>query len=92
MDTNSTVYPLTVTFEHPQIPILSMNIQGISIQGSFVASRQTIRELLEFASRKNIKPIIEKFPLSTDGIEQAMQKLRDGDIRYRAVLVRGLNG
>lgn len=90
MDSNSTIYPLTVTFEHPQIPILSMNIRGISIQGSFVASRQIIHELLEFVSRKGIRPIIEIFPLSRDGIEEAMQKLRDGNIRYRAVLVRGL--
>jgi hypothetical protein len=28
-----------------------------------------------------------KFPLTKDGIETAVEKLRNGEIRYRAVLV-----
>lgn len=29
-----------------------------------------------------------KFPMTPDGIEEAMLKLRKGEIKYRAVLVR----
>ena len=42
--------------------------------------------MLEFAARHDIRPIIERFPLSKTGVEESMQKLRDGKVRYRAVL------
>ncbi len=91
MDTNGTIYPLTVTFEHLPIPLLSMNLRGIRIQGSMIASRQCLRELLEFASQKHITPTIMKFPLSKEGIDEVLQKLRDGEIRYKAVLEHDLS-
>ncbi len=43
--------------------------------------------MLEFAAKHDIKPQIEKFPLSQAGVVAAMQNLRDGKIRYRGVLV-----
>ncbi|KAH8423055.1 NAD(P)-dependent alcohol dehydrogenase [Aspergillus melleus] len=89
MDSPSSIYPLTATFEPSAIPTLQLCFQGIRIQGSLVASRHSIRALLEFASKKKIVPTTQTFPLTGEGIEEAMQVLRDGKMRYRGVLVRG---
>lgn len=91
MDTHGSIYPLTVAFEPVPIPLLDLVWKGVKIQGSLVASRHSIRTLLDFAARKNIKPTIMTFPLDACGIETAMQQLREGQIRYRAVLIRSNN-
>lgn len=88
MDTKGTIYPMTVSLAETPVPFLALNDRGVRIQGSLVASRQNIRELIEFCNRKKISPTIMKFPMTPDGIENAMQKLRNGEIKYRAVLVR----
>lgn len=90
MDTNSIIFPLAVTFEQPPMPILPMNLKGVRLQGSLVASRQNLRDLLKFAAQKKITATVMKYPLNIEGIEAAMQDLRDGKVRYRAVLVRDL--
>jgi len=43
--------------------------------------------MLKFAATHNIKPQIETFPMTQAGVTEAMQKLRDGKMRYRGVLV-----
>ncbi|KAF2449725.1 alcohol dehydrogenase [Karstenula rhodostoma CBS 690.94] len=88
MDTHGAIYPLTVAFEPSPIPLLELVLSGIKIQGSLVASRDTMRSLLEFAARKNITPTIMTYPMNVKGVETAMQDLRDGKVRYRAVLCR----
>ncbi|KNG89119.1 alcohol dehydrogenase [Aspergillus nomiae NRRL 13137] len=88
MDVHGTIYPLTVDFKPSAVPLLFMNAKGIRIQGSLVASRKSLKSLLQFAADKKIEPTIMKFPLNEAGIEEAMQTLRDGKMRYRGVLVR----
>lgn len=88
VDFNGSIYPLTASMEPTPVPLTLLSMSGIKIQGSLVASRNSIRELLEFVARKNIKPTIMKYPFTTEGVEQAMQELRDGKVRYRAVLVK----
>lgn len=88
MDTPSAIYPLTATFELSKIPTLELCFKGIRIQGSLVASRNSIRTLLDFANKKKIAPTIMTFPLTVAGIEEAMETLREGKMRYRGVLVR----
>lgn len=41
-------------------------------------------EMLTFAASKEIRPMIEKFKLSE--VNSAIEKLRSGRVRYRAVL------
>jgi D-arabinose 1-dehydrogenase-like Zn-dependent alcohol dehydrogenase len=43
--------------------------------------------MLEFAALHKIAPIVEKFPLTEKGLEEAMDKLADGSMRYRGVLI-----
>jgi len=42
--------------------------------------------MLEFAARHGIRPMIEEFPMTVEGITEAMGKLEGGKLRYRAVL------
>jgi D-arabinose 1-dehydrogenase-like Zn-dependent alcohol dehydrogenase len=43
--------------------------------------------MLRFAAIHQIRPIIEQFPMTVDGITEAMKKLEEGGMRYRGVLV-----
>jgi uncharacterized zinc-type alcohol dehydrogenase-like protein len=45
---------------------------------------QTCSIMLEFAQRHQVKPIVEMYPF--DQINDAIEKLRKGDVRYRIVL------
>ncbi|KAE8341862.1 hypothetical protein BDV24DRAFT_163086 [Aspergillus arachidicola] len=90
MDTDGAIYPLTSAQKAAPISLSSLNTRGIRIQGSMVAPRYSIQSLLQFAAAKSIYPRVMTFPLDKEGIEQALQELRDGNMRYRGVLVRGL--
>ncbi|KAG0700297.1 hypothetical protein DFH29DRAFT_1080778 [Suillus ampliporus] len=86
---NATIYPITVSegdLAMPHIPLVS---KGLTIQGSFCASRGVHAKMLRFAAVHGIKPITQEFPLTAEGIEGAMAKLDKGEVRYRAVLVAG---
>lgn len=71
-------------FSFPYMPLL---LNGIGVQGSVVASRYIHNRMLEFAAQHKIEPIIEKFPMTEEAINRAMDKLHDGSIRYRGVFV-----
>jgi D-arabinose 1-dehydrogenase-like Zn-dependent alcohol dehydrogenase len=45
---------------------------------------------LTFAARHSIKPWIVEFPMNVSGLTRALDALKDGKIRYRAVLSREL--
>ncbi len=87
MAPRSTIYPLSVSSGKLEIPYMGLIMQGISVRGSLVAPRYLHRKMLEFAARNQIKPLVETFPMTEEGIEQAMHRLERGDITYRAVLV-----
>ncbi|KAM0249166.1 hypothetical protein ACHAQJ_009173 [Trichoderma viride] len=81
------IYTLTVSFDAPAVPMLALLVRGISIQGSAGAPRAQIQKMLEFALLNDIKPTVMTWPLTTNGVEDAMQTLREGKMRYRGVLV-----
>ena len=87
LDYEATVHALTIAMDDYKFPALDLTIKGIRIQGSAVASRGVHTEMLEFAARHDIKPIVETFPLNKEGIEAAFEKLGSGNMRYRGVLV-----
>ena len=64
-----------------------MVLKGITIQGSIVASRYVHQRMLDFAALHNIRPILEEFPMTESGIQEAMEKLESGSMRYRGVLI-----
>lgn len=68
-----------------QLPV-GMLVDGRKIVcGSNIGSRPVIRQMLEFSGDRNIRPLIEEFPL--EKVNAALDKIRSGKIRYRAVLV-----
>ena len=81
------VFPLGVSegnFEFPYMPMLA---SGIRIQGSVVAPRGVHQRMITFAARHGIKPVLEKFELNEKGIKEALDKLENGGMRYRGVLL-----
>ncbi|KAJ6597541.1 putative NADP-dependent alcohol dehydrogenase C 2 [Mycena vulgaris] len=81
------IYPLTISGTDLVIPALPVVTKALTIQGSAVASRAVQVKMLDFAALHGIRPIIERFPMTKEGVEEGMMKLREGHMRYRAVLV-----
>jgi D-arabinose 1-dehydrogenase-like Zn-dependent alcohol dehydrogenase len=87
MAPGGSIYVLTVDMDEMKFPYLPLVMKALRIQGSLPAARGSQRGMLQFAARHCIKPIVMTFPLSQNGIEEAMEILRQGKMRYRGVLV-----
>ena len=57
--------------------------------GSPLGSPTTTRLMMDFCSRNKIEPVTELFPMSK--VNDAIQHLRDGKVRYRIVLQNDIN-
>jgi uncharacterized zinc-type alcohol dehydrogenase-like protein len=71
-------------------PDLSMNptdlvAHNLSITGSFLGNRATMREMLSFAQEHRITPMVEIMPMSQ--VNAAMKLVKENKVRYRIVLV-----
>ena len=75
------VPPAPATF--PVFPLISGRK---SISGSPIGSPQQLREMLDVAARHGIQAKTERFAM--DKVNDALAKVRKGQIRYRAVLTR----
>jgi D-arabinose 1-dehydrogenase-like Zn-dependent alcohol dehydrogenase len=87
MAPGATIYPLSVAEGNFEIPYMSIIVNGLRVQGSLVASRYIQNRMLDFAALHKIEPMLEKYPMTEEGITEAMEKLDKGDVRYRAVLL-----
>lgn len=72
------------TLEPLDIGVFSLIGAQRTVSGSPVGSPATIKTMLEFAARHQIEAVTETFKFSE--INQAIQKLRDGNAHYRIVL------
>jgi len=57
----------------------------LSITGSFLGNRATMREMLDFAQNHGISPEVELMPMSQ--VNEGFQRLKENKPRYRIVLV-----
>jgi D-arabinose 1-dehydrogenase-like Zn-dependent alcohol dehydrogenase len=81
------IYPLTIQFGTPfTFPYEVLILKELSIRGSCSASMAEIQKMLDFVVAHNIRPAVQKFPMSVEGITEALKKLDAGEVRYRAVL------
>lgn len=87
MAPGGSLYPLTVSEGDLKIPYMPIVAGQLNIQGSLVAARNVHMEMLAFAALHQIRPVIEEFPMTVEGIEEAFHKLEAGKMRYRAVIV-----
>jgi len=74
------------TLEPLDLAVFPLILGQRSISGSAVGSPANIARMLEFAVRHDIKPVIENFRM--DQVNEAMERLRSGQARYRIVLNR----
>lgn len=72
------------TLEPVPVQIMQMIMAQTSLSASPTGSPSDIATLVKFATRHQIAPQVEYFPMSK--INEAIQHLRDGKARYRIVL------
>ncbi|KAG9234567.1 chaperonin 10-like protein [Amylocarpus encephaloides] len=80
------IHPLTIAFEDLVFPYGMMILKELTIVGSCSSSMEEVKQMVQFVVKHHIKPVVEKFPMSVEGITEAFQKLENGKIRYRGVL------
>jgi len=56
----------------------------LSITGSFIGNRETMREMLSFAQEHDITPKVELMPMTK--VNEAIRRVRENKARYRIVL------
>lgn len=47
--------------------------------------------MLAFSAAHKVVPMIEEFPMTEEGVAEAIGKLRSNKMRYRGVLVAGVD-
>lgn len=57
----------------------------LTITGSLIGNPSTMKEMLLFAQKHGIKPLVEIMPMSK--VNVALQKVKDNKARYRIVLI-----
>ncbi|KAK0610803.1 NADP-dependent alcohol dehydrogenase [Immersiella caudata] len=81
------IFPMTISAENLKMSPLDLVLGNLRVIGTAIGPAASIRAMLRFAEKQGIKPIVETFPMTKAGVEEAMQKLREGRMRYRGVLV-----
>jgi uncharacterized zinc-type alcohol dehydrogenase-like protein len=76
-------------------PDVSLNstdlvVHELTMTGSFIGNRATMREMLAFAHEHGIAPEIEVMPMAR--VNEAIQRVRENKARYRIVLVNETAG
>jgi uncharacterized zinc-type alcohol dehydrogenase-like protein len=62
----------------------------LSITGSFLGNRATMRDMLAFAQNQGIAPEVELMPMSQ--VNEAFQRVKENKARYRIVLLNEMAG
>lgn len=86
LKTKGRLHFLGATLEPLDLGVFNLIMAQRSVSGSPVGSPATIRKMLDFAVRHDVKPVIETYPM--DKINEALDKLRHGKPHYRIVLTR----
>jgi D-arabinose 1-dehydrogenase-like Zn-dependent alcohol dehydrogenase len=81
-----TIYPLTISGDNLSIPHLPFLLKDLSIRGSTIASRAIFAQMLDCAVLHDIRPSIEMFPLTLEGVETAKARLEAGTLKYKGIL------
>ncbi len=66
------------------LPLFPLLLKRRRVMGSPIGGRAIMMEMLSVAAQHKIEPIVEVFPF--EQANEAIQKVRDNKIRYRAVL------
>ncbi|KAG7376327.1 hypothetical protein PHYPSEUDO_013724 [Phytophthora pseudosyringae] len=58
--------------------------RAVRVRGSVIGCIQDIKDILQLAAKKNVRPIIQKLPMAK--VNEGLSMVRDGRVRYRVVL------
>ncbi|MCH8327481.1 MAG: NAD(P)-dependent alcohol dehydrogenase [Candidatus Marinimicrobia bacterium] len=75
---------LGVVTEPLDLNVIPMLFGQYSVTSSPVGAPATIRKMLEFSDRHNIRPVVESFSLNK--VNDALERLKQGKAKYRLVL------
>ncbi len=75
---------ILVGFPDVKFNATDLVVHELSLAGSFIGSRATMKEMLAFAGEHDIKPRIELMPMSK--LNEAIERVRQNKARYRIVL------
>jgi alcohol/geraniol dehydrogenase (NADP+) len=84
LDSNGTFVFVGIPSESFTIPVTALGSKQRRIMGSEIGSPAMIMEMLQIVDQFGIQPMVEMFPL--EQANEALQKVRDNKVRYRAVL------
>ncbi|KAJ1672883.1 hypothetical protein EV182_006300, partial [Spiromyces aspiralis] len=84
VDINGEICLLAIPEADVTISPLTLVKSSVYIGGSRIGSIKDIKRTLDFASLHDIRPVVEKLPMAR--VNEGVQKIRDGNVRYRIVL------
>jgi D-arabinose 1-dehydrogenase-like Zn-dependent alcohol dehydrogenase len=84
----ATIVLMTIQQDSISIPYMPFVLPGHKLIASTEASHKNHFEMLEFAARHKIEPMVEEFPMTLEGVAAAFERLETGKMRYRGVLLR----
>ncbi|KAF9957377.1 hypothetical protein BGZ72_001867 [Mortierella alpina] len=75
----------------PEVPLTirgtSLLMRQIALVGSLIGGKESVKEMLQFAAEKNVRPWIEKMPMND--ANAAVKHMMEGRPRYRVVMETG---
>jgi uncharacterized zinc-type alcohol dehydrogenase-like protein len=81
------LHQLGAVLEPMQVNAFDLIMARRSITGSPTSSPASLLKMVDFCVRHNIRPQVERLPMAQ--INEAIERLRRGDVRYRFVLDAG---
>jgi D-arabinose 1-dehydrogenase-like Zn-dependent alcohol dehydrogenase len=84
----ATIVLMTIQQDAISIPYMPFVLPGHRLIASTEASHKNHFDMLEFAARHKIEPVVEEYPMTLEGAAAAFERLETGKMRYRGVLVR----
>ena len=86
MNPHSHILCCGLTQDDLVLPFWDFMIKQVSVHGCLAATPDQINQMLAFAADKGVKPIVEEFPMTEEGVAEAIGKLVSGKMRYRGIL------
>ncbi|PYI03359.1 NADP-dependent alcohol dehydrogenase [Aspergillus sclerotiicarbonarius CBS 121057] len=83
---NASIIPLSVDSGDLTAPYMPTVVNGNSIVGSCISSRYPQNKMIDFAARHKIHSIVERYPMTLEGVTQALDRLQSGKMRYRGLI------
>lgn len=70
----------------PQMMVQDFMPNGVKMGGSNIGNRTEMFSMLQVASEKGIKPVVETIRISEAGCKEAVERVKKNDVRYRFTL------